>query len=262
MTLGCHAIGYGPEKLIVLHGWLSDHTVYAPLMPLFDQARYSVVFADYRGYGRSRAMTGDYSIDEIASDVIDLAKTLGWDRCHLVGHSMAGMVIQKVALLAPGLVTSGTAITPVPASGLPLDAETAAFFRSAIDDDAALAEIFNILTGKRHAKTFLDLMVDGVRVATQKEALLGYFKAWTGTDFAGDVAKLSTPILAIAGTHDGAVGPDVMRETYLKQLPNVQLEIIEEAGHYPTQETPVALFNLIEKFIASVASGQDSRQVA
>jgi len=253
MTLGYHTIGHGPEKVMFLHGWLSDHLVFEPLFPFLDPDRYTVVFADYRGYGLSSGQEGDYSIKEIATDVIGLAKELAWDHCHIAGHSMAGMVLQKVAFLAPELVLSGIAITPVSASGLPLDEDTAAFFRSAADDDDALAALFNTLTGERHSREFLKYMALRTRKATSREALLGYMKAWTTTDFSADVADLRTKVLVIAGAHDMAVGPDVMNSTYLQQLPNTEMEIIDGAGHYPTQETPVELFTIIEKHLVSMA---------
>lgn len=251
MTPGYHTVGHGPIKIIFLHGWLSDHQVYKPLFPMIDEDKYTAVFADYRGYGLSKTKTGDFTIAEIAEDVIDLTSSLGWDNCIIAGHSMGGMVLQKVACLKPQLVTAGIAITPVPASGLPLDNDTAAFFRSAADDATAMAGLFNALTGERYVQTFLDLMARETFKATTKDALLGYMDAWTGTDFSKEVKNLKTQIFVIAGAHDGAVGPDVMKQTYLEQLENVELEIISGAGHYPAQETPVELYTMLEKHFSA-----------
>lgn len=246
MTLGYHSLGHGPEKIIFLHGWLSDHLVYEPLFPLLDQDRYTAVFPDYRGYGQSSHLDGDYSIAEIARDVIELAKHLKWSHCHIAGHSTGGMVLQKIACLTPNLVASGIAITPVPASGLPLTAQLTSFFKSAIEDDGALTELYDVLTGKRYSGSFLTYMTGRTRRVTTRAALLGYMNAWTGTDISAEVAALESKILVIAGRFDGAVGPDVMEQTYLKQLHNVELVTIEGAGHYPAQETPVELFTAIE----------------
>lgn len=252
MTIGFRSIGAGPEKIIALHGWLSDHQVYAPILEFFDEARYTVVLADYRGYGLSRALVNDYSVEQMASDVIDLAATLGWSRCHLIGHSMSGMVIQKVASLAPDLVTSGIAITPVPACGHALDDATTAYFRSAADDDKALAEIFDILTGQRHGKTFLATMVRKARASMRKESFHGYLATWTQTDISGEVTGLTAPFLVITGAHDGALGLAVVQEPLQKQIPNVRFETIASAGHYPLIETPVETVALIDRFLMSI----------
>ena len=252
MTIGHYTKGHGPQKIIFLHGWLSDYSVYQPLFPFIDEDKYTAVFADYRGYGLSRARTGDYTIDEIAGDVIDLAQHLCWEKCVVVGHSMGGMVLQKVACLKPELIEVGIAITPVPASGLPLDDDTAAFFKQSVADEAGMAGLFNALTGDRYAQTFLDVMARETFKATTTEILLEYIKAWTGTDFSKDVKGLKTKFFVIAGAHDGAVGPDVMKQTYLEQLENVELEIISGAGHYPMQETPVELYTIMEKHFSGI----------
>ena len=157
--------------------------------------------------------------------------------------------MQKIAYLQPDLLISGVAITPVPASGLPLDAETAAYFSQSADDDDVLTALFDALTGKQYSNTFNKHMTARARPALNRDAMLGYFKSWTTTDFSKDVAALNTPIYVIAGELDGAVGPDVLSSTYLKQLKNVNMDVIDGAGHYPMQETPIRLFSLIEKHL-------------
>jgi pimeloyl-ACP methyl ester carboxylesterase len=230
----------------MLHGWLSDHGIYDTIMPWFDPAKYTIARMDYRGYGLSRGMKGDYSIAEIAGDALGLAERLGWNSFHVLGHSMGGMVVQKMALTAPDKIMSGIAVTPVPASGFEMDEGTRTFFESSADDDAALAEIFNILTGQRHAPAVLEALTRSARSATTRAAYLGYLAAWTQTDFAADAAQIKMPVAIIAGAKDGALGPEVMEKTYMKQLGNAHLKIIEAAGHYPMLETPPEFFGLIE----------------
>ena len=57
------------------------------------------------------------------------------------------------------------------------------------------------------------------------------------------------PLLVIAGEHDAALTPDVMRGTFLQWYPNAKLEVMANAGHYPMDETPVALVTSIERFL-------------
>lgn len=247
MTIGCQISGHGPTKLLVLHGWLSGNGVYDLIAPLFDEARFTIARMDFRGYGLSRHLKGSYTIDEIARDALALANTLGWKNFHILGHSMGGMVLQRIALLEPTHVLSGIAATPVPASGFEMDADTQAFFQSSADDDGALTEIFNILTGKRHSERFLKHLTYSTRQSTTRDAFLGYLKAWTETNFADEVKAINCPIHVIAGAHDGALGPDTMKGTYLTQLTNVEMTTIGGAGHYPMLETPAEFFNIVEK---------------
>jgi pimeloyl-ACP methyl ester carboxylesterase len=81
------------------------------------------VFADVRGYGKSRHLGGSYSVEEVTADAFRLAGQLGWGRFHVVGHSMTGIVVQRMAVddwtSDAKRLKSVVAITPVSADGDP-----------------------------------------------------------------------------------------------------------------------------------------------
>jgi pimeloyl-ACP methyl ester carboxylesterase len=149
------AIGNGSEKVIVLHGWFGDHRAYASLFDHLDTASFTYVFADIRGYGNSRDIDGDYTIGETASDTLALADKLGWTEFHVVGHSMTGKAVQKIAIDGGSRIKSVVALTPVPAIDLPLDDDTFNFFASACDNDEAALGIIGESTGKRLSKVWM-----------------------------------------------------------------------------------------------------------
>ncbi|TMJ51460.1 MAG: alpha/beta hydrolase [Alphaproteobacteria bacterium] len=122
------AIGNGPTKVVVIHGWFWDHRVFTPIFDCLDTTRYTYAFIDIRGYGNSRDVSGAYTIGEVAADAIALADALGWHEFHVAGHSMGGKAAQKVAMDAPARVRSVVAVTPVPASALPFDDAVFGFF--------------------------------------------------------------------------------------------------------------------------------------
>ena len=49
----------------------------------------------------------------MASDVLTLADNLGWKRFHIVGHSMSGMLAQRVVLDGQERIISAVLNTPV-----------------------------------------------------------------------------------------------------------------------------------------------------
>jgi len=252
-TIGHEVVGSGSERVIVLEGWFGDYTVFDPMLPFLDGDAFTYAFVDYRGYGKSIKMQGEHTMAEISADVIALADRLDWDRFHVVGHSMGGMAVQRVALDAPGRVKSITALTPVPASGVPLDADGEALFSGAPDSDDNRRMILDFTTGGRLSGQWLDWRVRCSRESTTRDAFADYLTAWTKTDFSDEVKGLDVPTLVVVGEHDGALNADVMKQTYMEWLPNARLEVLPNAGHYPMQESPVWLATVIEKFLREQA---------
>ncbi|RQS76905.1 alpha/beta hydrolase [Burkholderia sp. Bp8963] len=162
-VLGYVQHGTGPDGVMVLHDWLGDHTNYDPLLPYLDTAAFTYVFADLRGYGKSRHLTGACTVDEIAADCVALADRLGWQRFRLIGHSMTGMVTQRVAADAPSRIKSAIAVCPVSAAGNRLGDEARAFFASTIGNDDAFRRLdtrFLVVVGDKDPGLGEDAMKD------------------------------------------------------------------------------------------------------
>lgn len=249
-------IGSGKEKVLVMHNWMGDSTSYDSMLPYLNTDEFTYVFVDLRGYGRSKDMRGTYSVEEASSDAIKLIDSLAWDKFHLIGHSMSGMIIQKIAVDNPSRVKSIVAITPVPACGSPAPKEMMGFFEgAALNNDEAAMQCVNTMTSNRYTKTFAKNMVTDLRQRSTSEARLGYLKMFSYTDFSESVKGLSTPILVLFGEYDFEGSEACMRNTFLNWYPNIQLECCKTSGHYPMIETPVALVAVIEKFLSTHSSG-------
>ncbi|SEG73090.1 Pimeloyl-ACP methyl ester carboxylesterase [Thermomonospora echinospora] len=243
--------GSGPHRVIALHGWFGDRTSFRGLHPYLDADAFTYAFPDYRGYGDARDLTGDYTLAEIAGDVIALADKLGWDTFSLVGHSMGGTAMQRVMLDAPGRVRKLVGISPVPASGVPFDEDGWALFSGAADEPGNRRAIIDFTTGSRLPARWLDEMVAGSLGNSAVPAFRAYLDAWARTDFHAEVVGNTTPALVIAGGLDPALSPDVMRATWLEWYPNAELVVLADAGHYAPAEAPLALISQMERFLAA-----------
>ena len=162
---------------------------------------------------------------------------------------MGGLGIQQVLADAPDRVQALVGITPVPASGVPFDDAGWAFFSSAARDAAARKGIIDLTTGNRLTGVWLDAMVKSSLTHSDVEAFDAYLTAWAKTAFVERIQGRTLPVLVVAGEHDPALGPETCKATWLQHYPNARLEVMSNAGHYPMDETPVALATAIEKFL-------------
>ena len=85
--------GQGPETLIMMHGWTSNHEVYEkPVELLKDKAR--CIIYDHRGHGQSKdANSGEPTLETLASDLNEIIKGLDLSNITLLGWSMGAAVV-------------------------------------------------------------------------------------------------------------------------------------------------------------------------
>jgi pimeloyl-ACP methyl ester carboxylesterase len=249
MTIGHKTVGHGPLKVMVLHGWFGDETCFDPLRDALTLDEFTYAFMAYRGYGLSRQQRGEYTMKEIAADALDLATALEWESFSLVGHSMGGMAVQRVLADAPKRVEKLVAVTPVPASGVPFDADSWKLFDGAAKSLDNRRGIIDFSTGNRLSKAWIDRIARYSAETATVEAFAAYLQAWAKTDFHREIIGNPLPVKVIIGAHDLALTEETMKATYLAWYPEAELEIIANAGHYPMNETPVALATSIEAFL-------------
>lgn len=242
-------LGSGTRQVIALHGWLGDHRAYEPIRPHLDGSAFSYAFMDYRGYGDAKDQPGDFTMDEIAADTLALADHLGWDSFSLIGHSMGGMAIQRVLAKVPERVRALVGINPVPASGVPFDEPGWELFSGAAEKAGNRRAILDMTTGNRLTGIWLDSMVAHSLEHSTPEAVDAYLQAWAKSDFHKEIQGSQLPVKVIVGEHDPALNAEVMRQTWLQSYPDVELEELANAGHYPMNETPVALATTVERFL-------------
>ncbi|PJJ18008.1 pimeloyl-ACP methyl ester carboxylesterase [Janthinobacterium sp. 67] len=251
MHNSCHRVGHGPHAVIVLHGWFGDAHAFAPMEAALDGGAFSYVFMDNRGYGGMRGAAGTCSMDEVARDALALADALGFATFSVVGHSMGGMAMERLALLAPLRLRKLVAVAPVPSCGVALDGAARQLFLDASGNVDARRAIINRSTGERLPAAWLDWKAQYSWESADPAAFAAYFLAWSGTDFSEEIkaARVALPLLALVGEHDPRFDAALMRRTYLAWYPQARIEVLGNAGHYPMNETPLALAASIEAFL-------------
>lgn len=240
--------GNGPEGVLVMHDWHGDHTNYDDVLPYLDGATFTYAFVDLRGYGGSMDIAGEYTVGEIARDCLRVADALGWQRFHVLGHSMTGMATQRIAADAPSRIKSAIAVCPVSAAGNPIDDATFGFFASTTDDDERFRSLLRYMSGGLSEQwEFAKLRRN--RQTVNPACRLGYLTMFARTRFVDDVRGLPTPFLVVIGDHDRGLDRDAMNKTFLAWHPNAELVQIPNCGHYPMQECPPHFATVIERFL-------------
>jgi pimeloyl-ACP methyl ester carboxylesterase len=120
--LAYEARGSGPDVLFIQGVGLGG-CAWSPQVDELAQD-HRCIAVDNRGIGQSRGDTGALSVDLMARDALAILDALAIRSAHVVGHSLGGVIAQRLALLAPERVRSLTFMCTF-AGGRDLDAPSA-----------------------------------------------------------------------------------------------------------------------------------------
>ena len=93
--------------IVLVHGFTGNSRNWVLTAPQLARS-FRTVSVDLRGHGHSAKPTApeDYAVDVMAEDVHALIRELGIDSCYLAGHSMGGMIAQRLILGHPQLFSA------------------------------------------------------------------------------------------------------------------------------------------------------------
>lgn len=214
-----------------------------PLLP--GELRY--VRFDKRGHGLSSAPKGPYSIDDLAQDAVDLLDHIGIHKCIFVGLSIGGLIAQRLASCRPELIDA------IVLSNTAAKVGTSEMWTARIDaiKQGGAASISSATMERWFAPAFLQseerLAWETMLARTDADGYIACCQAIASTDLTEDTAVLRLPTLGIAGSHDGATPPELVKDT-VALVPGSRCVVIENTGHLPCVEKPEAYAALITTF--------------
>ena len=240
--------GTGPT-LAFLHYWGGSARTWEPVIARL--AGHSTLSIDFRGWGRSGALPGPYTLEQFADDVTDVIHQCGLTDYVLVGHSMGGKVAQLIAARRPSglsglvLVGSGPALPP---SVITPDYQ--AGLSHAYDSAESVAGVRDhVLTA-----TALD---DALKTQVVEDSLTGGPAAreeWPlrgiAQDITAETRKIDVPTLVLAGEHDQVEPMDVLKNNLVPYLADASFAVIEGSGHLIPLEAPTLLARSLTEFVA------------
>lgn len=259
--------GSGLPMLVMHGGFGPDHSYFRPWLDALGD-RVQLVYYDHRGGGRSARPP---SLDGVTmqtwvDDADALRAHLGFDRLLVLGHSYGGFVAQEYALSygdrLAGLVLCCTAPAwdyldaidaNAQARGTPEAIEAHRQLGSGpVANDATFGQLW-LRMAPLYFKRYDPDIGPSIHSATaysaaaynQSEvALVG----WSTVDRLGSI---TAPTLIVA-SRDDWVTPVAQSERMLAELPNADLVVFEESGHYPFVEEHAGFVKVISEWVAAL----------
>jgi non-heme chloroperoxidase len=227
--------GSGPPTML-LHGWAVPGAVWRTIVDRWPADAGPLYVLDQRGTGWSSKPESGYTLDNYAADVAAVIDQLGLKELKLVGHSMGGTIALLVALLRPGALRKVCLVNPVPPSGVPLDEQQVAYFRSLGGHRPGAEQVISMTTVRPVDRAVLDeLLRDAASVSSA--CFHGAFDAWRGASVVDRVKELRVPVDVISGVDARILPPAFLQATVVDVVPGARWVGIP-GGHYPQLESP------------------------
>ena len=239
--------GVGPS-IVLLHGLAGSAQLWERQFGPLVTAGWHVIAMDLRGHGGSTDEGRNWSITNLADDVLDTLDRLGIVRFGLVGHSLGGRVMWSLALNVQPRVEF---LVPVGAqseapSGLYRRVMTA--WRQALLDENGLETFTSLFesAGELPARIKVDAeYADEYRQRFSRNrpaALVSCIDAILSMpSYTAALSGLTCPVLSVVGEND--VNFLESSRQYLATIPVVTKATIPGCAHYPMVDQ-VEVFNV------------------
>jgi pimeloyl-ACP methyl ester carboxylesterase len=250
-VLGHEKIGTGAVHIIVMNDWIADTSTWDPAKPYLGLEKFTWVFADLRGYGRSKALLGPFDLKQSVTDILTLADHLGWRKFSIVGHSMSALIAMHLAQHYAPRIERAVVLAPVPPAGLAADKTTLeAVRRIASSHDKRRIEVLAQRWGNRLSIGWVKFKAARWRSTSTPDAVADYTRMFGGDGLPDPKAIIDIPVLAITGEED----LEVMRSAAVSKLlgpiaKNLTIVPFVQCSHYPMQELPPLTVATVERFL-------------
>lgn len=250
--------GGAGAPLLLVHGHTGARDDFAGVIDTLALDR-PVVAVDLPGHGDSEGPDhpGAYGLDWQARWVLDVADALGLTAFHLLGHSMGGLIAQRVAVGAPrrlrSLILMGT--------GLGALREEA---REFIERVAAVAWAEGVEAGFAESmRSWEEAPVEPALKARREAdrdhlrrrylklnpaAILGGARQLATAAPVAHRLRLDAPVLVVHGEHDYAWEPPEQR-ALAAAIPGAERAAIPVSYHSPQKENPAAWLAVVRRFL-------------
>ena len=237
------------EQTIVFSNSLgSDLTMWAKQLELLGQ-EFNILRYDTRGHGKNEVAAGEYSIEMLGKDVLDILDDLKIEKVHFCGLSIGGLTGQWLGIHAPErlnkLILCNTAVKIGNKEGWNTRIETVQ--KNGLNSIVAgTQERWFTPEFVAENKAEVDLVL-ATFVQTPVAGYIACCAAVRDADFTAEVSKISAPTLIISGTED-LVTTVKDGDFLMEKIPNSILATVKTA-HISNIEKADDFTKLLIEFI-------------
>lgn len=249
------------EPLVLIAGLGYSLWMWHRMLPFLAQGCQVIVF-DNRGVGQTDKPQGPYSAQLLADDIAGLLRSLGISRAAIMGHSMGGFIAQAMALSYPEMV-SKLILSATNFGGphhIPVTPEAFAVLADVTTDPVErFRRGLEVSTAPGFAEQnpaiiqqWMDFRaqnpIDPAPYQAQMAIGLGLLSE--EACFEERLSQVEAPVLIMFGAHDKVVPPG-NADLLAQQIPNNQVHILPDAGHFFPMEKPAEAALEILEFLRS-----------
>jgi pimeloyl-ACP methyl ester carboxylesterase len=261
------------EALLLIHGMAGSSTTWRAVIPRLSK-KYRVVAPDLLGHGASAKFRGDYSLGAFAVWLRDLLDELSISRATVIGQSLGGGVAMQFThqhrdycerlvlissgglgpdlswtlriLSAPGVEVMLPVVAPQPV--LNVGNKLGSWLTSAGIHSPRSVEMwsaYSSLSDRQTRQAFLRTLRSVVDYRGQAVSAVNRLHLSSGL-----------PTLLIWGDRDRII-PVAHGYAAHDALPGSRLEVLAGVGHFPHVESPTAVVDILDDFIATTTPNAD-----
>ena len=211
--------------------------------------RFRIITVDLRGHGESPAPAEEYSIAELAEDVLALIDDLGIERVNITGISLGGAVAQFFAQAYPERTETLTAISTTTRFGQRRDwldkAELVTEEGTQALADSVVARWFTPTWAQRNPEIVQDFY--NAIVETSDSGYAGCCHALAHFDSSAYLARVNAPTLVIAGQTDPSTPLEAVNRVR-SGIVGSRMVTIDPAAHLVTVQQADLVNSLLAGF--------------
>lgn len=259
--------GSGEKTLIFIHGLSSNLEAWKKNIPALKE-EYRCIAVDLPGYGKSTRNSSTYSLVDYADFLTSFIEKKQLENVVLVGHSMGGQIAVHTVLSSPDLFEQLILIAPAgietfspqEAAVLKSSYTTASVVNSGPDQIRTNYKM-NFHSFPEDAEFMVEdriKMKEAPDFSDYAEVVVNNVHAMLDEPVFDKLKDISIPVLMIYGKNDLLIPNrffhpdqtiDSLVEDAKERLSNLEVKIIEDAGHFVNFEKPAEVNEEIAEFL-------------